>query len=62
MLLSDVALDIISTSNHLECESTTMRNICPINGSTKSTYMHCHRAVVQVHGGVGACGGLVCTD
>ena len=59
MVLSYVVLDIVSTSNHLECESTTTRNI---HGPAKSTCMSCHGAVGQVHGCVGACGGLACTD
>ena len=57
-----MVLDIISTSNHMECEPTAMRNICPINRPANSTCVHCHGAIGQVHGCVRTCGGVVCTE
>ena len=62
MVLSDMVLDIIPTSNHLECESTAMWNMCPINGQQNLHVCTCHGAVSQVQGCVRDCGGLACTD
>ena len=58
IVASIVMLGIISTSNHFEWLSTTVRNILPINGPAKSmcTLYHgifCHPTGVRVP--VGAC-------
>ena len=46
------------TSGHLECTSTTIKNIVPKNGPVKSTWMRCQGCAGHSHEGSGAILGL----
>ena len=49
MVLSQVVLDMVITSGHFECESTTMRKVLPRKGPAKSTWRRFHGASGQTH-------------
>ena len=59
IVASIVMLGIISTSNHFEWLSTTIRNILPINGPAKSMCTLYHGIFGQSHGCKGAGWGLL---
>ena len=59
IVASLVMLGIISTSNHFEWLSTTIRNILPMNGPAKSMCTLYHGIFGQSHGCKGAGWGLL---
>ena len=62
MVETEVVLDIMWTSNHLLCASTTTRNIFPRKGPAKSMCIRDQGRSGQCHGWIGAKGGLCRTD
>ena len=57
MVFSEVIEDIMWASSHLECASTMMRYVCPINGPEKSRCRWLHAWEGHSHGCKGAVGG-----
>ena len=62
IVLNEVVSDMSYTSGHLECASTAIKNVLPINGPAKSTWTHYHGLVGQIHGCRGATSGDCFTD
>ena len=57
MVFAADVVGISNTSGHLECASTTTKNVFPRNGPAKSIWMRCHGLCGHVHGCSAAGGG-----
>ena len=55
--LYEVVLDMVITSGHFECASTTVRKVLPRKGPAKFTWRRFHGASGQTHGRSGATAG-----
>ena len=54
-----VVVFISTTSGHFEWASTSTKNILPLNGLAKSTYIRCHGRNGHTHGWSGATAGIL---